>query len=418
MTTTSAPAVAATMPRPATILRLVAGRGTFRIAVQVMAVALVTVWGADTFARFAGALGLCAWLTIATAMPEKAALKVLPRTRSLTPTLARMVLALAAAPALALLAALIPVALLAPTSTATIYLAAAAWAAGTGLLMTVSGLHRLRGRPSWDAAAFGAIAVVVLAVTALTLLIGWPPRVHLLLLVTGTVLVTACSAAALPRDWLRPRAGTSHRLLPALTRTTALLGVSDVADTLGTSVLYLMLAASGQLADSGPLYLALLASTAVCQLAFFLLRVAAPATSARLRGTGGDAGRTRARELLRRAELCGVGFAVLFAAIVFLPIPRIALLAGLVCVELGLYLTVLYAGYLLENTNDRALVVTSTASLAGLLAAGLLAAALVPLLGAVGGIAVLILAVTVKAHTMRRMLLWSRNVRSWHLAGA
>jgi hypothetical protein len=405
-----------TLPRPAVILRLVAGRGTFRLSGQIMAVALVAVWGGDTFAIFANALGLSMWLPQAVATPEKAALKVLPRTRLLTPALARMALVLAALPMLALLAVLAPVAALEPTARGTIYLAAATWACGNGLLMTVSGLHRLRGRPSLDALAFGASAGVVLAATVATWLIRWPPQAHLLILVSGNVIVTACAIAALPRDWLRaPR--SSHRLLPALTRTTILLGVTDVADVLSTSVVYLVLAASGRIADSGPLYLALLASAMVCQLIFFLLRVTQPATSARLRGTGGHAGRIRALTLLRRAERFGVAAAAVFAGVAMLPLPQGVVLGVLVCLELGLYVTVMYASYLLENTNSAILVVTSSAALIGLLAVGLFAVALVPWLGAVGALAALILAITVKAHTMRRML-WSRHVRPRHLPGA
>ncbi|WP_291413821.1 hypothetical protein [Actinophytocola sp.] len=417
MTASTTP-VAATMPRPAMILRLVAGRGTFRISVQVMSVALATVWAADSFGHFTNALGLCAWLPLATATPEKAALKVLPRTRLLTPTLARMVLGLSAAPVLALLVVLAPVAVLAPTSAATTYLAAATWAAGTGLLMTVAGLNRLRGRPSLDAGAFGASAVVVVVVTATTWQVEWAPQFHLLLLVGGIVLVTGCALAALPREWVRPGPRPGHRLLPRLARTTSLLGVSDIADALGASVIYLVLAASGQVTDSGPLYLALIASTTICQFLFYLLRVAQPATSARLRGTGGDAGRLRALGLLRGAGRFGGGFAAVFAVLATVPATRELLLGAgaglpvvlgvLVCVEIGLFLTVMFAGYLLENTDNKILVVTSSSALVGLLAAGVFAVALVPVLGAVGGIVVLVLALTVKAHTMRRMLLRTR----------
>ena len=65
----TATAVAATMPRLATILRLVAGRGTFRLAIQLMSVALVAVWGGTAFSHYANALGLFAWLPLATATP-------------------------------------------------------------------------------------------------------------------------------------------------------------------------------------------------------------------------------------------------------------------------------------------------------------------------------------------------------------
>ena len=414
MTATS---VAATLPRPTMILRLVAGRGTFRIGVQVMALALVAVWGVETFGHYANAIGLFGWLPLAMSTPEKAALKVLPRTRLLTPTLARLTLALSAAPVLALLVVLVPVATAAPTSAATSYLAAASWLALTGLLMTVSGLHRLRGRPGLDAVAFGACAGVVLAATAVTWRLGLAPQYHLLLLVGGTVLVTGCAVAALPPDWVRPGRRSGHRVLPRLLRMTALLGVSDVVDALGTAVLYLVLAATGQVTDSGPLYLALLASTMVGQLMFYLLRVAQPTVSARLRGTGGAAGRARASGLLRLGERYGLVCAAVFAVLALVPATRELVLGDaalpvvlgvLVCLEVGLFVTVMYASYLLENTNNSILVVTASAAVLGLVAAGGLAVALVPLLGAVGALVVLVLSVTVKASVMRRLLLRTR----------
>lgn len=400
------------------ILRLVAGRGTFRIGVQLMSVALVAVWGADAFGHYANALGLFAWLPLAIATPEKAALKVLPRTTLLTPALARMALALSAAPVLALLAVLVPVALATPTSGLTTYLAAASWLALSGLLTTVSGLHRLRGRPGLDAVAFGASAGIVLVVTAITSLVAWAPQFHLLLLVTGTAVVTGCALAALPRDWVRPGARRRHGLLRRLVRTTTMLGVSDVADTLGASTLYLVLALSGRVTDSGPLYLALLGCTMVCQLVFYLLRVAQPTMSARLRGTGGTAGRIRASGLLRVGERYGLTCGAVFALLALVPTFRdlvlgdgVALpvaLGVVACLEVGLFIVVMYASYLLENTNDSILVVTASSAVLGLVAVVVLALALVPLLGAVGGLVVLVLALTVKASVMRRMLL-----RTW-----
>jgi hypothetical protein len=399
------------------LLRLVAGRGTFRLAIQFMSVALVAVWGATTFGHYANALGLCAWLPLAIATPEKAALKVLPRTRLLTPALARMTIGVSAAPVVVLLVALLPVAVSAPTSAATTYLATAAWAACTGLLMTLAGLHRLRGRPALDAVAFGTSAVVVLAVTAVTWFTGWAPQFHLLALVAGIVVVTCWVLAALPGEWVRgPR--QPRRLFPRLVRTIALLGITDIVDAFAPSLVYAVLAASGQVTDSGPLYLALLASGVVCQLVFYLMRVGQPATSARLRGTGGNAGRARALRLLRVGERCGVGFAAVFAVLVAVPATRavllgdgfslVAVLGALVVFEVGQFVVVMYASYLLENTDSKILAQTSSAALVSLLAAGVLAVALVPPLGAVGGVVVLVLAVTVKAHTLRRLLVRAR----------
>jgi hypothetical protein len=412
--TASTTPVAVAMPRPLVILRLVAGRGAFRLSIQLMSVALVTVWGGTSFSHFANALGLFGWLPPAASAPEKAALKVLPRTRLLTPALTRMTIALSSAPAVALLAVLTPVALVAPTSPATTYLAAATWAAWTGLLMTVSGLHRLGGRPSLDTIAFGLCTGVVLGATAITWFTGWAPQFHLLSLVAGIVVVTGYALAALPRDWLRARSG--RRLLPRLARLVALLGVSDIVDSIGNSLIFAVLAATGRITDSGPFYLVMLGSSMVCQFVFYLMRVTQPATSARLRGTGGNAGRVRALGLLAGAERLGICFAVVFALVAALPATRAILLGDgavvamvvLVLIEIGLFVAVMYAGYLLENTDNRILSVTSSSALIGLLATAALAVALVPALGMVGGVAVLVVAPVAKAYPMRRMLLRSR----------
>ncbi|MFI6924177.1 hypothetical protein ACIBIZ_29850 [Nonomuraea spiralis] len=420
----------AAVPRPAAMVRLLAGRGAFRAGTQVAAAAPATVWDGPTFGHYAAALGLCAWLLLVADAPEKAALKTLARVSRIGPAVARLTLVMAAAPVLVLLAVLVPVAVTAPLSAATLYLAAGAWSACTGLLMAVSGLHRVRGRPSLDATAFGASGGVVLAVTAATLWIGWPPQAHLLLVLAGTVAVTCAALAALPRDWLRPPpspaavggaggggvggAGGRRRLLRPMVRATWLLGVADLCDTLCFAVVYLVLAVSGRTDQSGVLYLALLPAVAVCQLAIYLLRVAQPATSRRLRGPGGRAGRARAVRLLRRAERVGAAVAVVLACAAPLAWTRadggvpVAVLGALVGVVLVLFLTVMYAAYLVENTNNDVLAVTSAGAFSGLVATVLLGVAVVPWLGAAGGVAALALAVPVKAHVMRRMLI-SRN---------
>lgn len=404
--------VTVAIPRPTMILRLLAGRGTFRIGVQVAGAVLVTAWDGDTFSHYANAIGLSAWLVLLGSAPEKAALKVLPRTRLLGPAAARLALAMAGAPTLVLVAALVPVALLAPRSAATTYLAAGAGAACIGLLMTVSGLHRLRGRPALDTIAFGACGAVVFAVTAMTVLVGWAVQVHLLLTLAGTIGVTAAAIAALPRDWLRAPA-VPRRLLGRMSRITWLLGIADLLDALCIPTVYLLLSVTGQTNQSGSLYLALLPAIAVGQVFSYLLRLAQPATSHRLRGVHGRTGRTRAHRLLLRSERLGMGFATVLAALLAIPGSRewlvdgevrLPVLGALVGVLLIIDLTVLYASYLLENTTNDVLAVTSSGALVALVATALLAAAMVPLLGAFGGVAALVLAVPIRAHVMRRML--------------
>ncbi|YCK40991.1 hypothetical protein ACNF49_45135 [Actinomadura sp. ATCC 39365] len=407
MTQTHPDAHAASRLRPVAVLRLLAGRGAFRAGTQVAAVAPAVVWDGSAFGHYATALGLCGWLLLVADAPEKAALKTLARVRRTGPAVARLTVAMSAAPVAVLLAVLVPVAVTAPSSMAALCLAAGAWSACTGLLMTVSGLHRVRGRPVLDTAAFAASGGVVLAVTAATLWIGWPPQTHLLLVLAGTVAVTCGALAALPRDWLRPPSGRGRRsLLRPLARATWLLGAADLCDALCFAVVYLVLGASGRAGQSGVLYLALLPAVAVCQLVIYLLRVAQPATSRRLRGLAGRAGRARAARLLGRAGWAGAAVAVACAALLGWGLATSPpVLAGLVVVVLALFLTVMYAAYLVENTNNDVLAVTSAGAFAGLVATASLAVVVVPWSGAAGGLVALALGVPVKAHVMRRMLI-------------
>ncbi|WP_436499901.1 hypothetical protein [Actinokineospora sp. HUAS TT18] len=400
------------VPRLAMMVRLVAGRGAFRISSQVMAIALVVVWGADEFGGYANALGLCSWLVYLTMAPEKAALRTLPRTRATTDAVARLVVLGAVAPVAAALAVLVVALAVAPDSPATLYLAAAVWSLAGGTMMTIASLHRLRGRHWLDAAAFTAGAVAVLGATGATWLIRWSPLHHLLVLLAATLAVLGATIAALPRAWLigRGRPG----LLGRLARTSGLLGLSDVLNALAGSSVYLMLALHGRTADSGPFYLALLLSGMVCQFLYYQLKLAQPGVSARLRGPGAAQGRAKARALLRRAERLGLAVAGVFAVAVAFPAVRafvdaggvrtIAVLVVLVCAEVGVFLLVMYAGFLLENTNGKALTTTASAAAAGLVATVVFAAVAVPAFGAVGGFLAMLLATAVNAFAMRRIL--------------
>ena len=397
-------------PRLSVMVRLAAGRGVFRLASQLMAVALAVVWGAESFGRFANALGLCAWLLFVPTAAEKAALKVLPRMRFLTADVARLVVRLAAAPVLALLAAAAVALAVDPHGTVTLYLVTATWSAATGLLMTVSGLQRLLGRPMRDAGAFGAMTAVVLAGTAVTWVVGWSPTTHLTLLLAGLLAVIAWSLAALPRDWVLG-ARSERTLLPALGRSTWLLGLSELLDVAALSTVYLVLAVSGQTTDSGPLYLAVLVASMAGSLVLYQLKLYQPATSARLRGTGGAGGRARTFRLLRAAERAGLAFTVVMAALVAVPAGRDLLttesyvvLGAILAVEVAVSTVVMYANFLLENTNSSVLRLTSVAAFAGLAATALIALAVVPWLGAAGGLAALVLAAAVKARVLRGLL--------------
>jgi len=398
-------------------MRLMVGRGTFRISIQLMAIALSAAWSAAEYGRFATALGLSFWLVFLPTAAEKAALKIVPRTSVMQAAAARVCMRIATVPVVAVLVALVVAVALDPGSTATTYLAAAGWSSSTGLLMTVAGLHRLRGRPGLDAGAFGCAAGVVVAVTASTVVTGSSPTVHLVGLVAGMALLLAGMVVALPRAWLARDGGRpATRLLPAVYRTTFLLGTPDLLDALALSSVFLVLAASGRTTDGGPLYVALLASSAVYSFVLYQMRLHQPTTSVLLRGAGGAGGRARALAVLRASERAGAFFSGALALAWLVPDARSALLAGhaqwsylvlvgLVVVEIGLSTAVAYAAFLLENTNSRVLTATSATAVVGLVATVLLAVALAPAFGAAGGIAAIALSAAIKASALRRMLL-------------
>jgi hypothetical protein len=399
-------------PRPAAVLRLLAGRGVFRVSVQLMGLVLITAWGAHDYGRFANALGLMTWLNFVPGAAEKSALKALPRLRLTRDAVAALAVRLAAVPVLVVLCAMVVTLAVAPESGAARYQTAAAWSISGGLLMTVSGLHRLRGKSSLDALAFTAGSVVVGLVTCVTWVVRWPPETHLALLLAGLVVILGASVALLPRPWLRGGGVPGHRLLPSYGRSTVLLGLTEVLDVISTSAVFGVLALSGRTTDSGPFYLAALVSSAFCSLLFYQLKLHQPAASRRMRGTGAAGGRARASELLKLVERAGIGFAVVLGAGLAVPSTR-ALLAAedgyvvlgvLVLFETVLYATGLYASFLIENTNSKVLTLTSGTAVVALAATAAGAALLVPPLGPVGGFAALVLGLAVKAAVLRRLL--------------
>ncbi|MFB9689433.1 hypothetical protein [Amycolatopsis plumensis] len=407
---TTAPAVAP--PRPAVVLRLLAGRGAFRLSVQLMGLVLITAWGARDYGRFANALGLMTWLNFVPGAAEKAALKALPRLRLTRDAVAALAVRVAAVPVLVVLAAMAVSLVVAPRSDAALYLTVAAWSISGGLLVTVSGLHRLRDKSALDALAFTAGSVVVGVVTCVTWVVRWPPGMHLALLLGGLLVILGASVALLPRPWLGGGGLPGHRLLPAFGRSTVLLGLTEVLDVLATSTVFGVFALSGRTTESGPFYLALLVSSAFCSLVFYQLKLHQPTASWRMRGTGAAAGRARAAELLKLVERGGIAFAVLLAAGLAVPSTRALLtdedsyvvLGVLVLVETALYATGIYASFLVENTNSKVLTLTSGAAVVSLVATAAAAALLVPPLGPVGGFAALVFALAVKAAVLRRLI--------------
>ncbi|WP_231642609.1 hypothetical protein [Saccharomonospora sp. NB11] len=410
----------ATPLRPLMMLRLLAGRGVFRIGTQAMAVALLTAWGTATYGDYANAWGTCSWLLFLPTAAEKAALKILPRTRLTTAAVAGLTLRIAAVPVLVLVAALVTALLVLPgSSLVTLYLLAGTWSASTGMLMTVAGLHRLRGRPSLDATAFTIVAAIVAATTTVTLVVGLSPTTHLLVLVNGVAVVIAGTLAVLPREWVRAPLPSRRRLTHAFARSTVLLGITELLDAITISSLFIVFAISGRVVDSGPFHLTLLAAGVLCSIALYQLKLKQPETSMNLRGTEGATGRLRAARLLRATEFAGLAFGLALGAALLVPATRETVLAGsevppsgvgyvvlavLVVVEIAMSIALIYGGYLVENTDSQVLSLTATAAALRLVATVVSAFALVPSLGAVGGFSAIVLGLTAEAASLRRLL--------------
>ncbi len=401
------------MPGRLSALRVILGRGTSRGFIQLSTVALLPAWGAAEFGPFVAALGTFGWVVYLVAGTEKAGLTVLPRTRVLRDQYTRMLLVRAAAP---LAVALVAIVVLLPFGgRPVLYAAAAAYSAGLALLSALAIRHRLADHPGRDAAAFLSFAGWNAVVATLAVLGVLAPVGYLLALVAGLIIECAVLALALPSLWRRARR-RGRRLSAMVNRRVLLLGLSDVADAGSTAVLYIVLAAVATPADTATVYLVLLASGLLSGFIVLLLRLAQPWFSLRLRGTGSSAGRLRARRLSGWAAVvtggalavavvglvCAylVGGTSFVAAIGSNPVA----LGVAVAVELAAFCVVLFAVFLLENTNGLALSMTSAAALTGLLATAGTAVILVPVLHAVGALLALVAGLATKASFLHQRL--------------
>lgn len=374
-------------------LRVIAGRGAARGSVQLATVVLLPAWGAAEFGPFVAAIGTFGWLIYLVSGAEKALLTILPRTRVLHARYTGMLLARAATP---LAVALLATAVLLPFGgRASLYATAAAFTAGQGLLSALAATHRIAGHPGRDTAAFLAFAGWVVILAGLAVVDALGPQSYLLALVAGLVVDSAVLALLIPAAPSRVRGGLS----PRVNRRVVLLGLSDVADALSVSVLYVVLAAVATATEIATVYLVLLVSGLVSGLGVLLLRLAQPRFSLRLRGPGGQDGRRRARMISGRAAvvaatvlaLAGIGLGTGVIGSSPLVIGAAAL------VELAVFGAVMYAVFLVENTNGVALSTTSAAASTGLAATVAAAGILIPMAHVVGALLALVAGLAAKA---------------------
>ncbi|MFI6214935.1 hypothetical protein ACIBCD_23345 [Nocardia brasiliensis] len=392
----------ATLPAPATVLSLLAGRGGFRLAYHGIALVLLAIWGADQFAVYASAVGATAWIALLGSGPEKSVLKLVPRLRHTGADVVRTAVLTAAVPlVLALLASAVTAG-----SAFVVYPLAAAWSAGLGLLTVVVAVHRGAGRAERDSHGFLLLAVAMVAAVGVGAAAGLSPAGQLTVLLAVTLGVAGWSARGLPSLTVRPRRGTAT----AIVRAELLLGLYEPLGSAAVGVLYAALALSGQRDSSTTLYVALLISSVVGSGTLYLLRIYQPVSSLRLRGAGARAGIGLARRLLVAALGAGLLGSVLAIALAG-KVTAAVLVAVLLGFEIPVHALVSLALFLLENTGRRELTVAAVGAATQFAAVALGAAVLVPAHGPPGALAALVASYAVlAASTLPRLSRASRAV--------
>ncbi|GAA1526572.1 hypothetical protein GCM10009827_049230 [Dactylosporangium maewongense] len=404
-----------TAPGGGMMLALFAGRGAFRATSQLAPLVLAVPWGAARFADYAGAVGVSAWTVFVASSGEKAALKLVPRTRRLGGYIARVVLRVAAVP-VTVAAVAFAAAFLSGRDQLRVVAAALLWSAALGLLQLAVGLHRVRGHPRTDAVTFAAMTGALLTLSAVTFHFAWPPLWQLTMLAAAALTASAVLLWRLPSGWSvagrgARGVGTSvrrRRVAWLVLRTCVLLGLPELIASLSLAVCYLILRIAGHGTESGPFYVAVTASGFCSAALTYLLRLRQPVTSLRLRGPAGRAGRAKARRILRFAVLLCLPGVPLVAFLA----PGTLLLTLLTCLETPLFALVAYAGYLVENTDGRSPRLTAAAAAVGLVVVTVSAAVLVPHAASSGAMAALLLSAGASALSLDAGLSgrWRRTV--------
>ncbi|WP_327001212.1 hypothetical protein OHA72_39635 [Dactylosporangium sp. NBC_01737] len=393
-----------------TLASLLAGRGAYRMVQLVATVALLPLWGAERYATYAAAVVICSWVVaLLVAGPEKTVLKLLPRAPRTGPLILRAAAALLWVLPVPALVAFAVAAAVTPDGPVAVYLGVAAMCTTTGVLLLLVGLHRAVGVPRHDSRTFFVLTVVQAALLGLVVL-GLGPLGYVACLVGTQVVLCVLLLVRLGRPSLaiRRRPGFVRRIWC----TVALMGSPEVCMYLCTSVLVALLAVSAFRDQVGPLVAVDVVWSAGINLLLYTLRVYTPWASMRLLGSGGTAGRHAARRITRwvvaadLAYLAAVG--ALLAATGLLDTARggnaVLVWAALFAARTPMLVAVIFAGYLVENTDAASTRITGLAAAAGLATAAVSGLVAVPSAGGVGLLIALAAAEVVQAATLRARL--------------
>jgi hypothetical protein len=375
------------------LLTLVAGRSIFRIVLFGANLALLAAWTRADFDKYAAASAGLAWMVaLAQAGPEKAALKLIPRTRHIRDALvAGLVWGIRLVPALAGVAAAVALAV-DRHGTATLYLVMAAESAAVGCNVAAVGVLRALGRTGYDPRNFAVLSTGWIVITAAALAVGMDPVAYValqFLLTVGVTELTLFRVGAPIRNLTgRPR------VLRILAGTVALMGVQDVVACVAVSWVFFVLPLTGHADQSGELYVAVAGWAIVLAFFTYLLRVFQPRVSLRLAGGGAQDGRKWGRVLgwwalgINGAWLASMALTIRAPGLASPPAgrPTVATLVALLASHTPVMLLTGLGLYLLENSDGGSLRHAARAGAANLAVVAVVAVAVVPHYGAVGAV--------------------------------
>lgn len=380
--------------RPRTLLRLVAGRSSFRLTQLLANVLLLSLWGERRYGGYAAAVAASTWVVpLLQAGPEKTILKLLPR----APRTGRLITeaVLAALSSVWVLAAVVfgsCLVLRAPEQIL-IYVGVATVAVGTGAGLVLAGLHRVQGRPQLDAGSSFGLSIGQWSLVGLVVVIGLGPAGYVVGSVVLQALVGLWLLRGLPRPSLRikRRPGFLRRVL----LTALLMGSPEVCLFLGTSVRFTILESSRWSLQVGPLLVVVLIWSAGITFLHYGLRVYTPWFSVKLAGRAGVTGRARAARMARWGAVISAGWlgglVVVLATTPLLAASQgdaaMLLWSGLAASTTPAAVLLISAGFLVESSDARSIWVTGLAALSNLgtvIVAGLL------LVSSYGGVGVFV----------------------------
>ncbi|MEV4830673.1 hypothetical protein AB0K25_20430 [Micromonospora sp. NPDC049257] len=437
--------VPAALPRPRVVVVLLAGRGAYRLAVYAAGLILLAVWGPDEFAAYAGPVGALAWYTVAVSSgPEKAALTLIARPGGAH--LHRLMRAIAVTGLAVPLAGWLLLVVAGAGDTAVRYATAATAAGGIGCATVLVALYRLRGAPLVDGAAYLAVAAAYAVAVTLALAGAGATQVLAALAAAGIAVNVALlvglvrgdrSTPAPPGDTPGPGAGadtarepatehldpaphggTARRAdsaaghgdavasdVPALPRrvalrAAALLGVAELLGTAGASALYAALAALGDAAEISLFYVLAVVTSVVSTGWGYLLRLVQPTVADRYERAGELAGWRSARRTLGATMAFGLPAAVALTA-AFTAGAGPDLVYPAIAVEIVLFGANAVSALLLEVSGARGRRWSAQAAVAQFAVVAGAGWLLVPVTGALGGVAAL-----VAGELVRAALLW------------